>query len=247
MKKLFLGANWKMNEPPVGSCADDSPFRSTETVDIFVYPSFIDLHTLRNHQFFTGAQWGHHLESGAWTGDVSMKMLSDQRIISVLCGHSERRAHYAETDETVAKQFRSALDFDIIPVLCVGETAEERAQGKTEEVLKRQVLTAVTERPKRHGEFLIAYEPVWAISGGNPNKPAASISDAENGHRFIRSILPKELQSVRIIYGGSMKASNAADLLAQPNIDGGLIGGASLKPEEFAGIVEAAKKLKMEN
>lgn len=242
MKKLFLGANWKMNAAPKGSMSEGSPYVSDGNPEIVVFPMFIDMQNcIRSGQLIIGAQCGRAELNGAFTGDISMKMLKEFGCSYVLCGHSERRKFHHETDGDVGKQFMSALDVGLISVLCIGETAEERAMSKTKEVLQRQLsfLLAHSSQLIAHS-FLIAYEPVWAISGGDPNKSAATTAEAQAAHQFIRSILPKELQSVRILYGGSMKASNAAELLAQPDIDGGLIGGASLKPEEFAGIVEAA-------
>lgn len=248
MTNLFLGANWKMNPPPAGSLSDGSPYFSDGDPEIVVFPTFIDLQNcIRSRQLIVGAQCGRAEPGGAFTGDVSMKMLKEFGCSYVLCGHSEHRRYHHETDEEVGKQFITAIDVGLIPILCIGETAQERENGKTEEKLQRQLDTVLknSQFSILNSQCILAYEPVWAISGGDPNKPAASTAEAQAIHVFIRSILPKELQATRIIYGGSMKGSNAAELLSQPDIDGGLVGGASLKPEEFMKIVEAAKKCKV--
>ncbi len=238
-QKIFLGANWKMNDLPVGCCTPESPYRSTDNVEICVFPTFIDLHVTHIHGLMTGAQWGCSLDHGARTGDISLKLLANQKVDAVLCGHSERRQHYREADEEISKQFFRALELGILPILCIGETADEHEMGETEEVLARQLSIILTHTSHLTPQnFLIAYEPVWAIGTGKTPTPA----EANETHGFIRSLLTEK--KTRILYGGSMTSKNAAELLAQPNIDGGLIGGASLKPDEFRMIVEAAKKIK---
>jgi triosephosphate isomerase len=150
----------------------------------------------------------------------------------VLCGHSERREHHGETDADVSAQLSSALKVGLEPFVCIGETEKERADGKEKEVIERQMAGLSFDE-----SVIIAYEPVWAIGKGK----SATAAQAQEMHAFIRSLLPKELKEViRIIYGGSMNAANAKEILSQPDIDGGLVGGASLKPEEFAKIVEIA-------
>lgn len=237
-KSFFLGANWKMYPPPEGALAPDSPYHDAPGAKVVIFPTTLHLLACHKAGLVCGAQCARPEQSGAFTGDTGMAMLKTEGIPFVLCGHSERRLHHGETDTMVAAQVRAAVALNIIPVVCIGETLEQRESGKTEEVLGRQIETI--DPPS---SAIIAYEPIWAISGGDPNKPAASTADAERAHRFIRSLLPPETRTAtRILYGGSMKGSNALDLLMQPNIDGGLIGGASLKPKEFAMIVEAAKK-----
>jgi len=242
MKKLFLGANWKMNPIPTGALEKNSPYVSSGNPEVVVFPTFVDLHQcIASNQLKVGAQCGKAEASGALTGDVSMTMLKKMGCTHVLCGHSERRKLHHETDEEVGRQFKSALDVELMPVLCIGETAEERDQEKTNDVLKLQLSFLSTQSSKLKAQsFLVAYEPVWAISGGDPNKPASTSAEAQSMHQFIRSILPKELQSVRILYGGSMKGSNAAELLAQPDIDGALVGGAALVADQFVPIARAA-------
>lgn len=242
-KKLFLGANWKMNPPPQGALQSGTPYFSDGDPEIVVFPMFVDLQNcIESGQLIVGAQCGRAEPNGAFTGDVSMQSLKECGCFYVLCGHSDRRRYHHETDEEVGRQCIAAADSGLIPVLCIGETAEERATDNTKEVLQRQLsfLKEFHSSSLTAHSCLIAYEPVWAISGGDPNKPAAGTAEAQAVHQFIRSILPKELQATRIIYGGSMKGSNAAELLAQPDIDGGLIGSASLQPQEFTQIVKAA-------
>ncbi len=240
MRTLLIAANWKMHIPPEGCCTSESPYRSRPDVDVWVFPSFLDLHSLQAHGLVVGGQCGRPEDHGAFTGDVSMQMLAGQRYHAVLCGHSDRREFHGETDEFVAGQVKAALELGLTPIVCVGENAEERKAKKTEEVLRRQL-----KQVEMSDGVIIAYEPVWAISRGNGNTPAASADDADAVHAFIRSLLPPPLQgTVRILYGGSMKASNAAQLLSKQNIDGGLVGNASLDPAEFGAIVAAAAALR---
>lgn len=231
----FIGANWKMHSPPEGFDAKDSPFRSTPAVEVTVFPSIIDIATTVRAGLATGGQYGRSEECGAFTGDVNMEQLKGAGCVQVLCGHSERRFHHEESDACVGKQVVSALKTGLTAILCIGENADERELGTTNAVVERQlgaVLrsagTLITAK-----NFIVAYEPVWAIGTGNTPTPA----DVEATHAFIRSLLPSK--EIRIIYGGSVTAKNAASFFALPNVDGALVGGASLKPKEFAGIVKA--------
>jgi triosephosphate isomerase len=165
-----------------------------------------------------------------------MKMIADQKHHAVLCGHSERRQYHYETDAFVAEQVESALKHGLHPVICVGESAEEREAGKEKQVVQTQVEAVLSKC--EDAEVTFAYEPVWAIGTGNTATP----DDAEEMHAFIRSLLPHPDTS-RIIYGGSMKPENAEELLKMPNIDGGLVGGASLIPEQFQEMIATAEKL----
>lgn len=243
-KSFFLGANWKMNPIPAGALEKDSPYFSTGDPQVVVFPALLNMQScIRLGNLIVGAQCGRAEDTGAFTGDVSMKHLQEFGVTYVLCGHSERRRYHGETDEMVGTQVASAIAHGLTPILCIGETAEEHGAGKTKEILKRQIEVVLKTQTSNLKTLLIAYEPVWAISGGDPTKPAATAADAQEVHAYIRSLLPKELQSVRILYGGSMKGSNAAELLKEPDIDGGLIGGASLKPQEFAAIITATRTL----
>jgi len=231
MRRPLIAANWKMNPPPPGWDAPDSPYRPHPDVDAVVFPTFLDVERCVGAEMNTGAQCGHHDDTGSHTGDVSMKMLSDAGCLYVLCGHSERRQGHGETDADVAAQARAALDAGLEPIACVGETQEERGAGREKDVVRSQVSVLPD------GVSIIAYEPVWAIGTGNNATPA----QAQEMHAFIRSLLPPERRdAVRILYGGSMNEKNAKELLDQPDIDGGLVGGASLKPDVFRKIVAQA-------
>ena len=224
-----------MHIPPVGAFAKDSPYKSSGDVDVWIFPTFIDLHSAHLHGFFVGAQCGHPEPEGAHTGDVSMKMLADQNYNAVLCGHSERRQFHGETDEDVAAQATAALEVGLHPVICIGETEEERDAGEAESVVTRQMSPLPLQE-----EITIAYEPIWAIGTGNTATPEL----AQEMHAFIRSVLPDETrETMRLLYGGSMKPENAQDLLSQTDIDGGLVGGASLKPDAFREIIAIAESL----
>lgn len=244
-RTLFLGANWKMNPVPQRALDSNSAYHS-ENPEVVAFPTFLDLASCMEKGLKTGAQCGRPEPSGAFTGDLGMKILADIGCTHVLCGHSERRRYHGETDSFVADQVASALRVGMVPILCIGETAEEHSSGKAKEVIKRQLDAVFSKseiRSVKSESILIAYEPVWAISGGNSNMAAMSASEAQEIHAYIRSLLSMSLQNIRIIYGGSMKSSNAKELLSKPDIDGGLVGNASLNPEEFGKIVEIAKKI----
>ncbi|MEO0511521.1 MAG: triose-phosphate isomerase [Planctomycetota bacterium] len=246
----FVGGNWKMNTDLAGGVqlAQDvatSVGDYAGTVDIRAYPPFPYLHAVGDAlgtSVMLGSQDVWHEGDGAFTGEVSTDMLMDAGAGSVLIGHSERRHVIGETDELVGKKLRRVLEAGLEAVLCVGETLDEREAGQTNSVNERQVRSGLGGvSALAMGSIVIAYEPVWAIGTGK----TASPEDAQAAHAAIRSLVAAlyseaEADAVRIIYGGSMKPANAAELLAQPDIDGGLIGGASLKAPDFAGIVEAA-------
>lgn len=203
---------------------------------MIVFPNFLDLEKSVASELVTGPQFGRPEATGAFSGDVSLKMAKDLGCTFALCGHSDRRLFHHETDEDVAGQVIAALELGLHPVVCVGETGKERKAGKAEEVVKAQLKVLPLE-----SDITIAYEPVWAISRGDPNVPACTDEDAQKMHAFIRSVLPKDRrESTRILYGGSMNALNCTGLLQQSDIDGGLVGGASLKPKEFKEIIDSA-------
>lgn len=234
-RKKFIGANWKMHSPPPDAFITGSAYHTTDPT-VVVFPMATDIAACINAGLIVGGQYGHPKDTGAFTGDIPMKTLKDLGCTHVLCGHSERRQHHGDTDEFIAEQVDAALRYALIPVLCIGETEEERDDGKTHDVLKKQlssVLSALSTKLSAQN-FLIAYEPVWAIGSGKTPTPA----EANSTHAFIRSLLPTD--DIRIIYGGSMNGDNAADLLSQENVDGGLPGGASLKPKDFRQIIQAA-------
>jgi triosephosphate isomerase (TIM) len=177
----------------------------------------------------------HQAPEGAFTGEISAGMLVDLGADGVLLGHSERRQYFAETDAALAEKLEAARSAGLAVILAIGETEQEREAGETEQVLARQI--ADSGAAAYGGELTIAYEPVWAIGTGRTATPDM----AEDAHRFIRGLFPEPAaSSIRIQYGGSMKPGNAAELLAQPDIDGGLIGGASLGVDDFIAIVSAA-------
>jgi triosephosphate isomerase len=178
-------------------------------------------------------------EKGAFTGAISPVMLKDVGCTYVIIGHSERRQHFGETDATVNRRVKAALAAGLIPMVCVGETLEQREAGKTLEVVAAQVRGGLAGLPAdKRGVLVIAYEPVWAIGTGRTATPA----QAQEVHAFIRSLLPEVLgtTAIRILYGGSVTPENAADLMAQPDLDGALVGGASLKADSFLKIIAAA-------
>ena len=225
----LLAANWKMHLAPAGSEAPDSPYRSKPGVDVVVFPSFVDIGKCVWFKLVTGAQWGCAEENGGRTGDVSMKMIKDIGCTYVLCGHSERRINHGETDADVAAQIKAALEQGLIPIVCVGESEQEKAAGKIHDVLAAQLSGLPS------GELIIAYEPVWAIGSGKTPGPE-DIADA------AKVILEKR-PNAKILYGGSLDDKNCKEILSIQGIHGALIGGASLKPDVFGKIVECAMSL----
>lgn len=234
MRTPLIAANWKMNPAPIEDQNSTSLFTST-IVDTVVFPTALDIHTTVQAGLATGGQHGRAEVTGAYTGEVSMQQLKAAGCTYVLCGHSERRKYHNETDAEVATQVTAAVAIELIPVVCIGETLQQREGNQMESVLRTQLASL-----PNNTQIIIAYEPVWAIGTG----VSASPEQAEAAHVFIRSILPADTaETTRILYGGSVKSSNAQSLLEQPNIDGALIGGASLIPEEFATIVQIAEGL----
>jgi triosephosphate isomerase len=187
----------------------------------------------------------HQENSGAYTGEISAEMLRHLFVSFVILGHSERRQYFGETDSDVNKKALAALEASLKPIVCVGESLEQRESGQLENVIESQIKGALQNvSPSHADQLVIAYEPIWAIGTGKTATP----EDAEAVHAFIRKLLVEQLGAeaagkIRILYGGSMKPENAEELLAQENIDGGLIGGASLKAHAFTSIVESAIKL----
>jgi len=185
----------------------------------------------------------HQAEEGAFTGEVSARMLVDLGVDGVVLGHSERRQHFGETDRALQEKVPAALDAGLLPILCVGETEEEFEAGETQRKLRHQVQEGLEKvADERLADVVIAYEPIWAIGTGRNATP----EQAEEAIAFIRALVgdrsKQAAQAVRILYGGSVKAANAAEIMAQPDVDGALVGGASLDPAEFAEIVAAAAK-----
>lgn len=228
----LIAANWKMHPIPEGALTPDAPYRPQHGVDTIVFPVFLDMKACLEAGLPTGAQYGHPDSVGAHTGDVSMTMIKKTGCQYVLCGHSERRHDHGEEDSDVVAQAESALRNGLHPVICVGETEAERRTKRFKLVVERQVRVL----PLRE-VVTIAYEPVWAIGTGVTPTP----EQAQDMHAFIRSLIPEARRgTTRILYGGSLTAGNALEFLRQEDIDGGLVGGASLKPEAFREIVLAA-------
>ncbi|ARS52134.1 triose-phosphate isomerase [Kushneria konosiri] len=248
MRKPLIAGNWKMN----GSLAllDSmnqtlSSARISSSVDVAIIPPFTLLmqagKVLEGSGIGLGAQTLHPESSGAYTGEVSASLLKECGVSHVLVGHSERRTLFNEDDQAVLVRVKAALDAGLVPILCVGETLEEREADQVETVVLGQVRTVMDALSQEQcSRLVIAYEPVWAIGTGRTATP----EQAQQVHAMIRAWLsdkePALGEGMRLLYGGSMKADNAADLLSQPDIDGGLIGGASLKPDDFIAICHAA-------
>ncbi len=249
-RKPFIAGNWKMNNTIAESeeliQALLPRIGAVEDVDIVVAPVYLSLQAVvdsaRGSAVQVYGQNMHAKDSGAFTGEVSAPMLAEIDVQGVILGHSERREYFGETDRALQQKVPRALEAGLIPILCVGETEDERERGDTERKLRHQVQEGLEKVPlERLHEVVVAYEPIWAIGTGL----TASPEQAQDAIAFVRALVQgfdKEAGTrVRILYGGSMKADNAPELLAQPDIDGGLIGGASLDPDSFAAIVEAAR------
>lgn len=242
MKKLIAG-NWKMN-CTVGQGVDlvSSINTGHSGADVLVCPPFTiiaDIARLKKQGIFIGAQDCHAQESGAYTGNVSAAMLKDLGCDYVIVGHSERRSYHHETDQVVAEKAQAAIQNDLIPIICVGETLEDRERAAHIDVVIGQVNHSLPQSATPLNS-VIAYEPIWAIGTGK----TASTDDIDEMHGAIRRTLVErfgeEGQKIRILYGGSMKPENAKDILSVQNVDGGLIGGASLKADDFNAIIESA-------
>ena len=253
MKKL-IDANWKMNKTvheAVSTARELKILVKNDEADILICPPFTSLNDvhkeLKGSRIKLGAQNMHFEDSGAFTGDISPLMLKDSGCEYVILGHSERREFFHEDDSLINKKVIAALKHSLKPILCVGETFEQRERGQAKNVIELQLTGGLDGITKEHMKNVtIAYEPVWAISRGNPNVKAATKEDAENAHKFIRDLLSKIYDSstaknTRILYGGSMKPENAKELLSLQDIDGGLVGNASLDAKSFYRIIEAAK------
>lgn len=256
-RRYFVAGNWKMN-CKMGEASDlvkalRPLVENYSDVDIAVCPTFTSLAPanaalcganidLGAQNFHTIEKDGEYVNSGAYTGEVSAEMLKDAGVKWIILGHSERRQYFSETDASVNTKIKAAFAAELLPIVCVGETLEERDGGTTNDVVEKQVRGCFANIDKEHAaQCVIAYEPVWAIGTGR----TASPEQAQEVHAHIRSLLTElyddeTAQAIRIQYGGSMKPGNAQELLAQKDIDGGLIGGAALKAEDFSQIIKAA-------
>ncbi len=248
MRKPLVAGNWKMNGDKAGSgkLLDGilAGMGNVKTTEVVVCPPYILIaqaeEKLAGSDVAFGGQDINVNESGAYTGEISGPMLKEFGCKYVIVGHSERRSYYGETDEVVANKYGATQTHGLVPILCVGETLEEREANQTEAVVERQI-NAVIEKHgiKSFANAVIAYEPVWAIGTGKTATP----EQAQDVHAFIRKLLADQDQAIadgcRILYGGSMKPGNADELRKQADIDGGLIGGASLSADDFLGICTA--------
>tara|TARA_B100001057_G_scaffold138290_1_gene137951 strand:+ start:254 stop:1021 length:768 start_codon:yes stop_codon:yes gene_type:complete len=249
-RKYLIAGNWKMNKTATEAVdlvnEIHASVGSQNSVQVCVCPPYTSLakvsELIEQSEVFLGAQNMNSESSGAFTGEVSAEMLRDLYVNFVILGHSERRQLYGETNSSINEKVLAAINNNLKPIYCIGETLEERESGKTLEVVRSQVREGLADFPASAIEHLVlAYEPVWAIGTGK----TATDEMAQEVHADIRSVLSEMFgesaaSTVRILYGGSMKPENALGLLAQPDVDGGLIGGASLTSRAFLGIIDAA-------
>jgi triosephosphate isomerase (TIM) len=227
----LIAGNWKMYKGPAEAAEFCVALRDErlDDVDVVVCPPYVSLavtvQLLAGTEIGVAAQSVHWEESGAYTGEISASMLRELGVYGAIVGHSERRQYFGETDDTVARRARAALEAGLFVIACVGETEDEREAGRTEDVLRRQLSALEPD-----DNLVVAYEPVWAIGTGMTATPEL----AQDAHAFVKSLL-----EVPVLYGGSVKPDNAAELLAQPDVDGALVGGASLELDSFTAICRA--------
>jgi triosephosphate isomerase (TIM) len=252
MRKPYVAGNWKMNlnlaeaKALVEGLKQGLPAGWEKGIDVAVCPPYYMLvplaEGLKGSQIGLGAQNCYFEPKGAFTGEISPAMLKDVGCTYVLCGHSERRHVIKESDELVGKKVNASISGGLLPILCVGELLEQRDAGQTEQVVERHLRTGLAGLgAEKVAAVTIAYEPVWAIGTGR----TATRQQAQEVHQFIRALLAKmygrELaEETRILYGGSVKPDNAGELMAEPDVDGLLVGGASLKADDFVQIIHAA-------
>lgn len=251
MRKNIIAGNWKMNKTSSEAevlITELIPKVKDATCDVVICVPYTDLKVAvektKGTNIKVGSQNVHWADNGAFTGEIAASMLNELGVEYVIIGHSERRQYFGETDETVNKRVKQALLNNLKPIVCIGELLEERENGTTNEVVKRQIEVDLDGLSSEDfNNVVIAYEPVWAIGTGK----TATAKDANETIGYIRSVIgekfgPDASNIVRIQYGGSMNAKNCNELMNEKEIDGGLIGGASLKSEDFAVIVESAKQ-----
>mgnify|MGYP001055976025 FL=1 len=250
-RKFLIAGNWKMNKTASEAVDLIEEIKSSvgdqTSVQVCVCPPFTSLsqssESVEKSEVLLGAQDMNAAQSGAYTGEISAEMLRDLYVSFVILGHSERRQFFGETNQIVNKKIHAAIENNLKPIYCIGETLDEREAGKTLDIVRTQVREGLENFPIHSIENLvIAYEPIWAIGTGK----TATDEMAQEVHAEIRKVLAEmfgdtSADSIRILYGGSMKPENAAGLLAQKDVDGGLIGGASLTARAFVGIIEAAQ------
>jgi triosephosphate isomerase (TIM) len=227
---VLIAGNWKLFKTRAETAAFCGAFEPPGDVDVVIAPTFTSLDAALGRGLSVYAQNVHWAREGAYTGEVSAAMLLELGVEGAIVGHSERRQYFGETDETVARRAKAALDAGLKVIACVGESWEERESGQTELVLRLQV-EAIADATGSHEGLVIAYEPVWAIGTGKTATPEL----AQDAHALVKGLL-----DVPVLYGGSVKPENAAELLGQGDVDGALVGGASLEPDSFAAICRAA-------
>jgi len=251
MRTKIVAGNWKMNKtlPEAINLINElkERIKTDQSVEVIIAPSFVNLpkatELLSDTSISVAAQNMHYADSGAYTGEVSADMLKAIDVNTVILGHSERRAYFNETDESLKNKAFKAYEKGMTNIFCVGEQLQDRQAGKHFEVVENQLKNALFELPiQAYKKVVIAYEPVWAIGTGETATP----EQAQEMHKFIRDIIAKKYgqdvaNHVRILYGGSVKPGNAKEIFSKPDVDGGLIGGASLKVDDFKAIVDAAK------
>ncbi len=250
MRKYVIAGNWKMNKTPSQAAAlieEMKPLVADAKCEVVLCVPFVDIaaavEAAKGSNIKIGAENVHFKASGAYTGEISGEMLTACGVEYVVIGHSERRQYFGETDQTVNLRTLAALDAGLKPIVCVGETLEQRELGYTETLLKYQTKMALTNvTAEQLKDVIIAYEPVWAIGTG----VTATDEQADEGNGFVRAAVAEMFgaeaaEEITIQYGGSMNPKNAEGLLAKPNVDGGLIGGASLKAEDFSVVVHGVK------
>ena len=252
MRNLYLVANWKMNK----TIAETEEFLTEFLPNVkdvknkvIICPSFLAIakavELTKGTKVKIGSQNVHFEESGTYTGEVSVKMLSEVGAEYVIVGHSERRKNDNETNEKVNKKLNLALDNNIIPILCVGETAREKEQGRTYRVLKKQILLAFNEilDPTK---VIIAYEPLWAISDGKTPAPTPTIEEIRSVNSGIKRVLrqiytAEQVKEIKILYGGSVNGKNAYEIMSERSVNGALIGGASLSAQKYLDVIKAVE------
>ncbi len=255
MRTPLIAGNWKMNNTHheaiklVQQLGYELAGHNYSQVEVAVCPPFTSLRTIQTLieadrlEFTLGAQNMHYEQSGAYTGEISAGMLKALRVKYVILGHSERRELFGETDQVVNRKVKVAFQSDLLPIMCCGETQPEREAGQTESKVDRQVREGLAGlKADQLRDVVVAYEPIWAIGTGKTATP----DDAQQTISYIRKVIANEFSQevsddVRILYGGSVKAGNARTLLGQPDVDGALVGGASLDAAEFAAIVKGAR------
>jgi triosephosphate isomerase len=231
---MLIAANWKMYKGPGETREFCEAFRATDGVEAVLCPPYVSLAAAAESRHTVFAQNVHWADEGAFTGEISAPMLLELGVSGAIVGHSERRQYFGETDETVARRTAAALEHGLRVIACVGESLEERrTPGQMELVLRVQV-QAIADAAGAHEGLVIAYEPVWAIGTGE----TATADQAQEAHAFIKGLL-----DVPVLYGGSVKPDNAAELLSESDVDGALVGGASLDVESFTAICQAAASL----